>query len=406
MTRVVVTGLGPVSNIGIGVPAYEAGLRAGVSGISPIQSFDASGFPHRNAGEIADFEPASILTSLALADWGRTSHFAAAAARLAVTDAGLDPASLSGGSAGVAMGTTSGESVAVEQVVAQIVQAGLPGVRQEQWARLPAQHLAEAAATELGLSGPVITIATACSASNYAIGYGYDQIASDEVEVMVVGGADSVCRWAHAGFYRLGALAETHCSPFDADRGGMITAEGGAALLLESLPHALARGARIYAEVLGYAVNCDAKHPVAPDEGSIAGCMSTALDHAGVKPSEVDYVCAHGTGTKANDLTEVAALRQVYGDQIPPVSSVKSMIGHTMGAASGFGAIASVLAIARSFLPPTVNFHTLDPALGEVDPVANVARDATVRVAQNNGFAFGGNNAITIFGALDAEAAR
>ncbi len=406
MTRVVVTGLGPVSNIGIGVSAYEAALRAGASGISPVQSFDASGFPHRNAGEVTEFDPGAILTSLTLDDWGRTSQFASAAARLAVTDAGLDPSALPSGSAGVAMGTTSGESVAVEQVVARIVADGLPGVLEPEWARLPAQHLAEAAATELGLSGPVITIATACSASNYAIGYGYDQIASDEVDVMVVGGADSVCRWAHAGFFRLGALAETSCSPFDAERDGMITAEGGAALLLESLPHARARGARIYAEVLGYAVNCDAKHPVAPDQSSIAGCMTTALDHAGVKPSEVDYVCAHGTGTKANDLTEVAALRDVYGDHLPPVSSVKSMIGHTMGAASGFGAIASVLAIARGFLPPTVNFTTLDPALGDLDPVANVAREATVRVAQNNGFAFGGNNAITVFGALDGEAAR
>ncbi len=405
MTRVVVTGLGPVSSIGIGATAYEHGLRSGASGIGPVTSFDASGFPHRNAGEIADFDPRPLLTTLVADDWGRTSQFAAAAGRLAVTDAGLDPTLLGDGRAGVAMGTTSGESVAIEQVVAQIVDDGLPGVSERQWTQLPAQHLAEATATELGLDGPVITIATACSASNYAIGYGYDQIVSGEVEVMVVGGADSVCRWAHAGFFRLGALAEEHCSPFDTDRGGMITAEGGAALVLESLEHAEARGARIYAEVLGYAVNCDAKHPVAPDQSSIAGCMTTALAHAGVTPADVDYVCAHGTGTRANDITEVAALREVYGDDLPPVSSVKSMIGHTMGAASGFGAIASVLAIAGGFLPPTINFSTLDPALGALDPVPNRARDQQIRIAQNNGFAFGGNNAITVFGALDPAGA-
>ena len=183
VTRVVVTGLGPVSSIGIGATAYEHGLRSGASGIGPVTSFDASGFPHRNAGEIADFDPRPLLTTLVADDWGRTSQFAAAAGRLAVTDAGLDPTLLGDGRAGVAMGTTSGESVAIEQVVAQIVDAGLPGVSERQWTQLPAQHLAEATATELGLDGRSITIATACSASNYAIGYGYDLIDSGEVDV-------------------------------------------------------------------------------------------------------------------------------------------------------------------------------------------------------------------------------
>ncbi len=216
---------------------------------------------------------------------------------------------------------------------------------------------------------------------------------------MVAGGADSVCRWAHAGFYRLGALSERACSPFDRDRAGILTAEGGVALVLEDRDHALARGARVYAEVLGYGLNCDAHHMVAPDAERIAECMRMAQRNAGIAPEDVDYICAHGTGTTANDEAEARAVRLVFGDRPPPVSSIKSMLGHTMGAASGFGAVAAVLAIARGFLPPTVNWTTPDPAFDWLDPVPNRARPATVRVAQNNGFAFGGNNCITVFGA-------
>jgi len=169
--------------------------------------------------------------------------------------------------------------------------------------------------------------------------------------------------------------------------------------MLEDLEHARRRGARAYAEMLGYGLNCDAKHSVAPDAQSIAECMRIAHRNADVKPSDVDYICAHGTGTPANDSVEARAVLEVFGPSAPPLSSIKSMIGHTMGAASGFGAIATSLAIRDGFLPPTINYATPDPEFTQVDPVPNVARPATVRVAQNNGFAFGGNNAITLFGA-------
>ncbi|NUT37514.1 MAG: beta-ketoacyl-[acyl-carrier-protein] synthase family protein [Hamadaea sp.] len=398
MRRVVVTGLGPVSSIGAGVEGFAAGLRAGRSGISPIASFDATGFPHRNGGEVRDFAPESVLRRIDPADWGRSSLFAAAAARLAATDGGLtgaDPAR-----AGAVIGTTSGESVVMEQLTAEIVADGHPGMSAGLLAKLPAHRLAHAVSAELDLAGESLTLATACSASNYAIGYAYDLIATDEADVMFAGGADSVCRWAHAGFYRLGALTESACSPFDRDRSGIITGEGGAVVLLEELEHARRRGARIYAEVLGYGLNCDASHPVAPNAASIAECMRIAQRNAAVKPSDVDYICAHGTGTPANDSVEAQAIFEVFGAHVPPVSSIKSMLGHTMGAASGFGAIASVLAIAEGFLPPTINWTTPDPEFARLDPVPNTARPATVRVAQNNGFAFGGNNAITLFGAL------
>jgi 3-oxoacyl-[acyl-carrier-protein] synthase II len=399
--RVVVTGLGPVSSIGLGVEDFTAGLRSGRCGFSPIRSFDPTGFPHFYGGELHDFDPAAILHRLDPGAWGRSSLFAASAARLAMADAGLDGGPVAPARLGVVMGTTSGESQVLEALTAQaLAGGGGQAFSADSLGKLPAGRIAQAASRELGAAGESVTLATACSASNYAIGYAYDLIARDEADAVVAGGADSVCRWAHAGFYRLGALSDRVCTPFDRDRVGILTAEGGVALVLEGLDHAERRGARAYAEVLGYGMNCDARHMVAPDTDRIAACMRTAHRNAGVKPADVDYVCAHGTGTVNNDLAEALAVRAVFGDRPPPMSSVKSMLGHTMGAASGFGAVATVLAIARGFLPPTVNWREPDPAFDWLDTVPNQARDASVRIAQNNGYAFGGNNCITLFGAL------
>ncbi|WFE65111.1 beta-ketoacyl-[acyl-carrier-protein] synthase family protein [Micromonospora sp. WMMD714] len=399
MRRVVVTGLGPVSSIGTGVTAFGASLRAGRSGISPITSFDPSGFPYRNGGEVRDFDPAAWLRRLPTARWGRSSQFAAAAARLAADDAKLDLDTVDRTRAHAVIGTTSGESVVLEALTARLVEAGFDAMPPELVEQLPAGRLAHAVSEELGLRGDSLTLATACSASNYAIGYAYDLLVTGESDVVFAGGADSVCRWAHAGFFRLGALTEHACSPFDRDRSGIITGEGGAVLALETWEHAEARGAHVYAEVLGYGLNCDANHPVAPDRDSIAACIRTAHRNAGITPDQVDYICAHGTGTPANDLVEAQAVLDVFGPQPPPISSIKSMIGHTMGAASGFGAIASALAVEQGFLPPTVNWTHPDPQLTGIDPVPNEARSATVRMVQNNGFAFGGNNAIVVLGA-------
>lgn len=401
--RVVVTGIGPVSSIGIGVEAFAAALRAGRSGISPIASFDASGFPVMLAGEVHEFEPDRLLRRLDVSRWGRSAQLAAAAARLAVTDAGLDLDRIPAERVGAVVGTTSGESQVVEAVTAQRVAHGFAGMSPALLEQMPAGRLADAVSTELGAQGETLTLTTACSASNYAIGYAYDCLLTDEADVMVAGGADSVCRWAHAGFYRLGALTQDVCRPFDRNRAGILTAEGGVALVLETLAHARSRGAHIHAELLGYGANCDAHHPVAPDAASIAECMRVAHRNASVKPTDIDYICAHGTGTPSNDLAEAQAIAEVFGGQAPPVSSIKSMLGHTMGAASGFGAAASVLAIARDFLPPTINWSERDPAMDWLDPVPNEARPARVRVAQNNGYAFGGNNAITIFAAYPPE---
>ncbi|QBJ90997.1 beta-ketoacyl-[acyl-carrier-protein] synthase family protein [Streptomyces seoulensis] len=396
--RVVITGLGPVTSIGIGIAAFGAGLRAGHSGISPISSFDTTGFPHVMAGEVRGFQPETILERLDPAEWGRSSLFAAAAARLAVEDAGIDPEQITGPRSGASVGTCTGEALHVQHLTEDWVRDGFDDLAGAEFALTPASRIGAAVNRELGFTGDSMMLSAACSASNYTIGNAYDMIAGGELDYMVAGGADSIVRWGHAGFYRCGLMARDACSPFDRDRTGVLAGEGAAALFLETLDSARERGARIYAEVLGYGLSCDARHPVAPDAEGIARCIRRAHRNAGISPSDVDYICAHGTGTPANDLTETNAVRDVFGATPPPMSSIKSMLGHTMGAASGLGAIASVLGIKEGFMPPTINYSTPDPKLEGIDPVPNTARPARLRIVQNNGFAFGGNNAVTVFG--------
>lgn len=397
LRRVAVTGLGAVSSLGIGAQAFIPAIRAGRSGIRPVRSFDATGFDRTNAGEVRDFQPGQVLRRLDPSRWGRSALFAAAAARFAVADAGLDADDLAHAATGTAVGTSNGEAAVLDDLMAQWVADGFAGLDAAVLAQAPAGQIGAAVNAELGLSGEALTVGTACAASNYALGYGFDLISTGEADFMLCGGADSVNRVTHAGFHRLGAIAQDVSRPFDAHRDGIVPAEGGAVLLLEPLEQARRRGARIYAEVLGYGMNCDAVHMTHPDRASIAECIRLAHRDAGVRPEDVDYICAHGTGTQANDETEVGAVRDVFGDRVPPISSIKSMIGHTMGAASGFGALVCCAALHEGFLPPTATVRELDPALGaDLDVVPGRAREGRPRIVQNHGFAFGGNNAITI----------
>lgn len=393
---VVVTGLGPVSSIGIGVDAYRASLLEGRVGTGPITSFDTTGFPHASGGEVKDFRAANHLRSIDPSEWGRSALFAASAARLAFEDAGapeIDPERCAS-----VFGTTSGESQEIEALVKAWVFDPEEPMTQADSSRVLASGITSAVNAELGFGGEALTISTACSASNYAIGYAYDLLLTGEADLVIAGGADSVCRWAHAGFYRLGALTKDVCSPFDENRSGILTGEGGAALVLERRSDAIARNAHVYAEIRGYALTCDADHMVSPNLDGITRCMVLALDNAKTKPAEIGYICAHGTGTAANDYTEGRAVQAVHGDVVPPISSIKSMLGHTMGAASGFGAIASALALKDGFIPPTANHKVTDTRIGVIDVVPNKSRPAKLTAVQNHGFAFGGNNAIVILG--------
>ncbi|WP_405186547.1 beta-ketoacyl-[acyl-carrier-protein] synthase family protein [Streptomyces anulatus] len=396
--RVVLTGFGVISSIGIGAAEFTESLREGRSGVSPISVFDVEGFAHGNGCEVKRFEPEQWITRTPVQELGRASRFAVAAARMAVQDAGLDPEELAGQRGLISVGTTDGESFELDQLVAAELADGPENMDPEIVRRVSAARLSTAIAQELGLSDvEAPTIATACSAGNYAIGYGFDAVSSGEVDFALCGGADAMCRKTFTGFYRLGTIAPEFCQPFDADRKGILTGEGAGVLVLESLESALARNATIYAEVLGYGLNCDAYHQVAPKGDSVAECMRIALENAGVKPQEVDLISAHGTGTKANDITEAGAIREVFAEDTPRTISLKSMLGHTMGAASALGAIACGLAITHGFIPPTINHRRTDPEC-DIDCVPNQAVDADLRIVQNNGLAFGGNNSIVILG--------
>jgi 3-oxoacyl-[acyl-carrier-protein] synthase II len=396
--RVVITGLGVVSSIGIGVSAFTESIKAGRSGVSPISSFDASGYEQRNAGEVKDFVPGEVLQQLVPAQWGRSGQFAAAAARLAVLDAEINTALLRSSITGAAVGTASGEPSLLAEIGERWFRSGGPGMVGRQVRAAPASQLATAVSTELGLVGEAVTFGTACSASNYALGYGYDMVRTGDADFFLAGGADSVSRTTHHGFSGLGIVSDT-LRAFDVDRVGIVPAEGGVSLLLEPLEHAVGRGARIYAEVLGYGLNCDAGHMVQPDVDTIARCVRAAHASAGIEPEQIDYICAHGTGTVASDAAEVAAAREVFGGDVPPISSIKSMLGHTMGAASGLGAVICCKALEEGFLPPTSTLRTADPQLGPgIDFIPGVAKPADVSIVQNHGLAFGGNNAVLVLG--------
>ncbi|MFI9100884.1 beta-ketoacyl-[acyl-carrier-protein] synthase family protein [Streptomyces fildesensis] len=401
--RVVITGLGVVSSIGVGAENFLHGLRSGSSGAKPITVFDVEGFDHANGCEVTGFRAEQWIKHLDTDQLGRATQYSVAAARMAMEDAGVDPADWQSRTGVISIGTTDGESRDLDQLVEAEITGGPESMSPEQARRVPAGGLSAAIAQELELSDVEAgTIATACAAGNYAIGYGYDAVRSGDAEYALCGGADAMCRKTFSGFYRLGTIAPDRCQPFDVDRKGILTGEGAGVLALESLDSALARGARIYAEVLGYGLNCDAYHQVAPNQESVGRCMQLAHANAGIKPDQVDLISAHGTGTKANDVTEARAIREVFGTNPPKTISMKSMIGHTMGAASALSAIGCALAITNRFIPPTINHVTTDPEC-DVDCVPNTAVEADLRIVQNNGLAFGGNNAVVLFGRYDGE---
>lgn len=399
LRRVVITGLGTVTSIGLGVPAFLDGLRSGRSGVKPIAAFDATGFAHSNACEVDDFDPAEWIHHIKPLELGRATQFSVAAARMAVADAGLTVAELRERRALVSVGTTDAESRDLDVLASAQLDYGPEKLAPVVVRRAQAGRLSTGIVRELELVDvEALTIPTACAAGNYAIGNGFDAIRDGDVEVALCGGADAVCRKTFAGFYRLGTIAPEVCQPFDKDRKGILTGEGAGILMMESLESARARGARIYAEVLGYGLNCDAHHPVAPDRDSLARCMEIAHRNAGVKPEDIDFISAHGTGTRANDVTEAGAIRQVF-EAPPPTISIKSMIGHAMGAASALASAACALAITEGFIPPTINHQETDPECG-LDCVPNEARPAELNVVQNNALAFAGNNAVLILGRL------
>jgi 3-oxoacyl-[acyl-carrier-protein] synthase II len=395
--RVVVTGLGVVSSLGTGRQEFWQNLLNGTSGISPVKSFDTSAFSTHVGGEVKDFDPSAYIKRKSASGYGRTSQLSIAACRLAIEDSGIahDDPVLS--DTGLFMGTTLGEGQILEKITMDRSEA--PDNIAIEDAELYHDNLMSLNASyELGLGNQSLVIPTACAAGNYAIGIGFDHIRSGRGRVVLAGGADSFSRTAFAGFSSMMALAREKCRPFDRNRDGILIGEGAGVLVLEAMSRAVERNARIYAELLGYGLTCDAYHMTTPNVEGVSAVMDKALRNAGVMPSEVSLINSHGTGTKVNDKTEYDAIRNIFGDLALtiPVNSIKSMLGHAMGAASALEAISCVLAIHDSRIPPTINFETPDEEC-PVNCVPNKMMAADVDVALNNSFAFGANNASTVF---------
>ena len=400
--RIVVTGLGVVSSVGIGWEKFWQALLAGRSGISEVAAFDTQNFLTHRGGEVKVFCPEQFIPPARFRRYNRASQFAIAASTLALRDAELELTALPANRVGVSIGTTMAEAQAIEAMDWLWVKRDVQAIPPRLVPQYPGNMIGAHVAAELRCQGPNMVIATACAAGNYALAYAYDLLRLGKADVMFAGGADAFSRIAFMGFNRLLAVAPERCQPFDKDRKGMMVGEGSGVLMMERLDDARARRAPIYAELVGYGMSCDANHMTIPSVDGVTRVMQNALRDAGLSPDDVDYINAHGTGTPANDRTECAAIRAVFGSRTDkiPVSSTKSMIGHTMGAASALEAIACVLAVKRNRLPPTINFETADPEC-DIDCVPNVSRSHRVRVALNNSFAFGGNNACLAFRELD-----
>lgn len=397
--RIVITGMGVVSSIGQDLATFREALMKGKCGVRPASMFNTEGFESVRACEVKDFDASLYIENTLVEKLGRSSRFSIAAAKMALDDAGLGREELVGSPIPVCMGTTDGESQSLDQLAKMWATNNINHFDAELIEQSNTSNLSNSISREFSLRGESVTISTACSAGNYAIGHVYDLLRNGTAKIAICGGSDSVCRKTYSGFSRLGTIAPDKCQPFDLNRKGILTGEGAGVLVLETLSSALERSARIYAEVLGYGLNCDANHMVAPNMESVANCIQLAHKNSRVKAEDVGYICAHGTGTIANDETESGAINIVFDNKPPPVSSIKSMLGHTMGAASAIASIACVLAIYHKFLPPTINHENVDDKC-KVDCVPNKFRDAEVNIAQNNGFAFGGNNAITMYGAF------
>jgi 3-oxoacyl-[acyl-carrier-protein] synthase II len=311
-SRVVVTGIGVVTSVGIGVEPFWRNVLAGQSGIGPVESFDTARYAVHVGGEVKRFVPAEFVKTLPVDSMARASQLAIAAARLALADAGIAPGSFDPATVGVSMGTTSGEPAMIEH----FNDLELAGARErmggEFIGQYPCHLLAAHVASELGFHGSNLVIPTACAAGNYAIAHALDTLRFDEAEVMLAGGSDAFSRITYTGFARLNAIAPERVQPFDRNRKGMIPGEGAAVLVLERLTRAQARGARIYAEVAGYGLTCDAHHMTAPQGDGAARAMQIAMADAAVAPHEVGYISAHGTGTAINDKVETAAVKQAF----------------------------------------------------------------------------------------------
>ncbi len=410
--RVVVTGIGLVTSLGVGTEATWDGLLAGKSGAGPITKFDATAFATRFACEVKGFDPLSYMDKKDVKKMDVFIHYALAASQYAVADSGLTITPANAPDVGVCIGSGIGGFATIEREHSALL-AG--GPRKISPFFIPASIINLASgqvSIRFGAQGPNLATCTACSASAHAVGDSYEIIKRGDAEAMITGGSEAaITPMSVGGFGALRALSTRNddparaSRPFDHDRDGFVIGEGAGVLMLEELEHARRRGARIYAEIIGYGMSGDAFHMTGqPENGEGAvRAMRQALRKAGLNGSEVDYVNAHGTSTPVNDPNETSAVKQVFGEHAGrlAVSSTKSMTGHLLGAAGGLEAGISALALHHQVAPPTINLETPDPAC-DLDYVPNVKRPMTIRHVVSNSFGFGGTNASLVLRRYEA----
>ena len=400
--RVAVTGIGIVCALGTDRDAVWAGLLEGCCGMAPVSLFDA----HEYAGRLAAEVPpgfADGLTPYERRRLSRSDQFAVVAAREALDDAGLSDAGVAPERIGVILGAGTADLLRGEEYFADILKHDWNRARPSRIFAHFSSTSTDAVGATFGLRGPRATMVSACSSSTVAIGHAAAAIADGQMDAVVCGGSDALARLTLSGFNALRLVDPEPCRPFDAGRNGMNIGEAGGILVLETLEHARRRGATIYAEVAGYGITCEAYHPTAPEpEGTaLAQTLTAALRDAGVDYDTIDHINAHGTATRQNDLAEANGLAQVFGPRAGrlPLTSIKSMVGHCLGAAGAIEAAALALTIARGAVPPTIHHERTDPAC-PIEVVANTARDLRVRCAVSISLAFGGNNAVLVMRAV------
>ncbi|MCW3489934.1 beta-ketoacyl-ACP synthase II [Dethiobacter alkaliphilus] len=404
--RVVVTGLGAVTPVGIGKEIFWENLCSGKSGISRVSHFNVDDYPTQIGAEVSDFAPHDFIDKKEARRMDRFGQFAVAAARMAIDDAKLDVEAIDKERAGVSVGSGIGGIITIEEQIDVLKEKGPRRISPFFVPMLIANMASGYISIEFGLKGPNTTLVTACATGTHSIGEALKTIQLGAADVMLAGGSEAAFSpIAFAGFCAMRAMSTRNdepqraSRPFDLERDGFVMGEGSGVVVLESLEHAQARGAKIYAEVAGYGLSGDAYHITAPDpDGSGARrCMSTALQDAELAPETLDYINAHGTSTGLNDKTESAAIKMVFGEHAHKlaVSSTKSMTGHLLGAAGGVEAIVCALAIERGIIPPTVNYENPDPDC-DLDYTPNKAAQRQVSVAMSNSFGFGGTNASLI----------
>jgi 3-oxoacyl-[acyl-carrier-protein] synthase II len=405
--RVVITGIGLISPLGVGTQKNWDALLAGTSGIGPISRFDASRFSTKIAGEVRDFNPLDFIDRKEAKKMDLFIQFALAAAQLAVEDSAIPPSALDSERVGVYVGSGIGGIGAIEETHKVLLQKGPDRVSPFFLVSTIINEASGQISIRYKAKGPNSATATACSTGTHAIGDSWRIICRNEADLMLAGGAEApITPLGVAGFCAMKALSERNdeprkaSRPFDAQRDGFVMGEGSGIILLEELGHALRRGAKIYAEVVGYAMTSDAYHIAAPapDGDGAARVMHKALDDAGILPTDIQYINAHGTSTPVNDKIETAAIKRVFGDHAYKigVSSTKSMTGHLLGATGGVEAGIMALCLKRQVMTPTINYEHPDPEC-DLDYVSNTARPAGIIYGLSNSFGFGGTNGALIF---------